>query len=123
MRGQESCRCCGKGSLSSILKGKIKELEDMIGAEVTITSGCRCVSKNMKCGGSSKSQHLIFSDDDESSAVDIIVDDLLLSSVAIAASEIFDGVGYYPDSHVHVDTRGHRARWIGWNGQFYKWSF
>lgn len=72
---------------------------------ISINSGLRCKTHNKNVGGSPNSQHL------KGTAVDI------KSSVGVtklwSVSNQLNpkgGVGRY-NTHVHVDTRGHRSRW------------
>ena len=76
-----------------------------------ITSTWRTPQHNQQVGGAENSQHLIW-------ATDIVPTDPTperIEDLAEAAEfEAFDGIGIYPRiGFLHVDLRGHKARWSG----------
>ena len=86
---------------------------------ITINSGHRTPDKNEKVGGASKSRHIV------GEAIDLKIGDVDQDGFVTAKDknkilEICDlelignqgGVGKYPGTDViHIDIRGHRARW------------
>ncbi len=81
------------------------------GAAITIHSAYRPPAYNAAIGGVSNSAHI------DGLAADISADGVSTSQLYRAADEIIGargGVGYYPRAEfVHIDVRGHHARWTG----------
>lgn len=73
---------------------------------ITVNSGFRCRAHNLKVGGKENSQHLV------GKAADICSPFATVKELNTAAEVIFKdgGLGRYTN-FIHVDTRGHRARW------------
>jgi len=111
-RSEFACPCgCGFGfEVDDVAPQLVALLEDLRaragGLPVHVTSGCRCASRNRQAGGVRNSQHL------RGTAADIVVRDMHPGEVADLAESMLPmgGVGRY-DTSVHVDVRGHRARW------------
>lgn len=76
-----------------------------------IDSGYRCAPHNTAVGGAAHSQHLLGKGADVSTSFGSVAD----MEKAAEKIECFanGGIGVYDDGHLHVDTRGTRARWIG----------
>ncbi len=109
------CRCgCEYGLLpgdvSPKLLAALEELRDILGAPIHINSGCRCPVHNALVKGKRNSQHL------RGTAADIRVDGVPPEHVALSAKLVQafrdGGIGTY-NSFVHLDVRGHKARWKG----------
>ena len=81
---------------------------DLLNAPITINSGRRCVDHNAFVGGALNSEHLI------GTAADIVVEGYSPALVFLALDQhpMSDrlGLSQYP-TFVHVDVRGHKARW------------
>ncbi|MEG1544869.1 MAG: D-Ala-D-Ala carboxypeptidase family metallohydrolase [Tannerellaceae bacterium] len=113
-RKEFCCKCgrkkCDAASLDMRLVSGLQSLRDLIGTPLYITSAVRCRWHNNKIGGAAKSKHLL------GQAADIQSRELLPKELARFAEQIpaFEkgGIGVYK-SWVHVDVRGHRARWNG----------
>lgn len=91
-----------------ILKSHLDWLEkqrDRVGKPFVITSGFRCPRHNKDVGGAVKSQHL------RGTATDIQIRGLTALEASVKLDSA-DGLGVY-QNFVHVDSRGHRARWVG----------
>lgn len=105
------CKHCGKLPPKGIdrrLVLMLEELRLMIGNKpIIITSGYRCPVHNKNVNGANNSQHLY------GKAVDILVKGKSPRELEKYADKLFvnDGVGMGGATIVHVDTRGHRARW------------
>jgi len=104
-----ACRCgCGFDSIRAELVYGLQCLRDALGMPIVITSGCRCAQHNLVVGGAANSQHVL------GYAADIQVHGITSDALARAAEQVPElragGIGIY-DSWVHVDVRGHRARW------------
>jgi len=87
---------------------KLEELRRAIGNRpIIINSGYRCPTHNKKVGGAKNSQHLY------GKAADIRVNGMNPRTLEKYADTVFanGGVGMGGQNFVHVDTRGHRARW------------
>lgn len=80
----------------------------MIKKPIIITSGYRCKKHNKDIGGVIGSQHTL------NKAADIVVPGMSPIDVWRAASKITQffegGMGLYR-TFVHLDVRGHKARW------------
>lgn len=135
-----ACPCCGaKAKPSARLLQAKADLEAVTGCEFRVSGSCRCPKHNRQIGGSPKSQHLI-NRFGEFHAFDLVPldDSFYLSDLAIAAFyevPAIGGVGYYPESHLHIDDRDYVSRKSSWvalkrrrpDGSAYfvylKWSF
>lgn len=93
------------------LAHQLQIIRDFFNAPVRINSGYRTKAYNAKVGGAADSQHLT------ASAADIVVTGFSALQVARAIEGLMrigaveqGGLGVYPD-FVHLDIRGHKARW------------
>lgn len=103
-----ACRHCGEIKIDINLLLKLEELRRAIGNRpIIINSGYRCPTHNKKVGGAKNSQHLY------GKAADIRVNGMNPRTLEKYADTVFanGGVGMGGQDFVHVDTRGHRARW------------
>ena len=108
-----SCRCgCGFDDPYPVLLAKVEQLEAELDCEALVTSGCRCPTRNRIEGGTPNSYHL------NGMAADLR---FARGGQVVAINEITPlvegmvtlnncGLGLY-DTFIHVDARGHRARW------------
>lgn len=113
-----TCPCgCGLNCVSKKLVAALQELRDLIDKPIIINSACRCEKHNAEVGGVPKkadgsggSLHM------KGIAADIHVEGMSSKSLATEAEKIAafknGGIGIY-STFVHVDVRGHRARWLG----------
>ena len=87
---------------------KLDAFRERVGEPVYINSGIRCAAHNAAVGGADDSRHMY------GDAADIRCDGKTPEQLYEIADEIFcdGGVGLY-DWGIHVDDRGHRARWVG----------
>ena len=104
------CECCGVADMNPILITCLQNLRNLVGVPITITSGFRCAAHNKAEGGDSDSQHLY------GRAADIVIKGYSSSDMYVMAEQLREfregGIGLYPKKgHLHVDVRGHRARW------------
>jgi len=105
------CRCgCGLCTPSQRLVDALDALRELIGLPIIISGPLRCESHNAAIGGVSKSRHMPPNCD----GVDIMVRGMTGPALMLYAVQIpafaDGGIGLYPD-RLHVDVRGHRARW------------
>ena len=103
-----ACKHCGEIKIDINLLVKLEELRRAIGNRpIIINSGYRCPTHNKKVGGAKNSQHLY------GKAADIRVNGMNPRTLEKYADTVFanGGVGMGGQNFVHVDTRGHRARW------------
>jgi len=56
--GIQACRCCGRGGVDPRLVSAVLELAELLGTDLTITSGYRCPAHNAKEGGHPRSKHM-----------------------------------------------------------------
>lgn len=103
------CGCgCGLTYVTPRLVEFLQTLREIIDRPIRITSGIRCPKHNRAVGGGRSSWHLV------GRAADITVPGLTTEEllVAVKASRLFTGIGYYPKRQfVHVDTRNRPAYW------------
>ena len=87
----------------------LQALRDAVGP-LAVLSGFRCVEHNRAVGGRADSMHLL------GVAADVSHDRLTRYELARAAERIAvfrdGGIGRYR-GWIHVDARGHKARWDG----------
>ncbi len=108
------CHCAGlcdhEDLISRKLVAGLDRLRDVIGVAMVVTNGVRCVEHNKAVGGAAKSQHLT------GMAADILIPrGFTAQTFADSAARIIPdfadgGIGLY-NTFVHLDVRGHRARW------------
>ena len=104
------CPCCGQGVPSLLLLAGLNEIQQLIGTELRITSGCRCPKHNAAVGGAPHSEHLT------GDAADLKAAGRNPLELYLAADEYppftHGGIGLYPGDFIHVDVRPSRARWF-----------
>ena len=114
------CKCCGQlppqwkdGEVPPILLA-YQKYRDLVGKPVIITphGGYRCPHQNKLSGGAPDSRHL------HADAGDSEVEGMTSEEMAAKAEEVEEfangGIGIYPGrGFVHLDVRGHKARWEG----------
>ena len=112
-RHEFACKCgkCGgyPAEPSERLVRVLDEIREETGLPVYINSGVRCAEHNEAVGGADDSRHLY------GDATDIRCPGKTPRELYVLADFIVGstgGVGIY-DWGIHVDTRGHRARWTG----------
>ena len=107
-RKEFACKCgCGFDTVDHRLIHFLEMIRERFGAPVTVNSGCRCSTYNMKVGGSLNSQHKL------GRAADIVVDGVPPDAVADYAESIgAPGVGRYA-TFTHIDSRNTVSRWRG----------
>ena len=128
MIGQTSCRHCGRGQLSKLVKASVAALEEALGCQLYCNSGCRCEEHNSATKGASPySQHKIRDIGDEKdvgNAVDVWTPERTMSEVYWAAMDcpaFFNGgVGLYFTAKgwfIHLDGRGYKRRFAYYHGK------
>ena len=109
-REEFACKCnnnCGFDTVDAELLKMVQAARDELGP-IKINSACRCEEHNKSVGGSEQSQHI------KGKAADLkplhtTVDKLWQF---LTANFPNSGIGRY-NTFVHVDSRGHKARWNG----------
>lgn len=107
-----ACKCghfnCPHYAVKQELIDALQEMRDLAGYPIYVNSGFRCTSHNKAVGGERNSKHLL------GIAADIRCAELSpkeLKAIAEMVPEFLNGgIGIY-DWGIHVDVRGHRARW------------
>ena len=111
-RNEFKCKCgkCTNNYIDIRLVKGLQALRNLIGKPIIINSATRCKAHNEAVGGVPNSQHV------QGRAADIFVEGMTPESLARKAEQIDafrdGGIGTY-GTFVHVDVRGHRARWRG----------
>ena len=122
-RREFACHCgCGRDNVSPALVAALQQLRDLAEAPVAVVSGCRCPAHNRAVGGAKGSLHLA-TRDQEGCAADVRIGGLGLKEMYRLAQEVpgfyGGGIGLYPgDGFMHVDVRGHEARWAQVKGKY-----
>ena len=111
-----SCRCCGNLVISGRLIMALEHLRELVGLPVKVHDGYRCAGHNEQAGGVTDSEHT------RGTAADIEIPGLSLQQMyeyALEVPEFFSGgIGVYDSNFLHVDVRGHVARWARVRGQY-----
>ncbi len=115
-RSEFGCRCCGEAKVDPGLIAALQKLRDLAGAPITVISGYRCPKHNAAVGGAKRSQHML------GKAADIVIKGLTPFETYRLAEKVEafsnGGMGLYPGhGFVHVDVRGHKARWAKLHGR------
>lgn len=111
-RSEFKCKCgkCNCDDVDPKLVQGLQELRDITGEPIIINSAVRCPEHNKAVGGVSNSQHV------KGKAADIRIKGMSPEKLAEYAEKIDvfknGGIGTY-NTFVHVDVRGHKARWRG----------
>ncbi len=105
-RSEFACKCgCGFDTVDTVLLEALVSIREHFGAQVRVTSGCRCAAHNKAVGGSEKSQHK------KGRASDIQVSGVSPVKVADYAESLGLSVGRYV-TFTHIDSRTYpRALW------------
>lgn len=118
-RQEFACHCgCGEDQVSPALVEALEQLRAAAGnVPVSIISGRRCLRHNAQVGGSKDSQHL------QGRAADLVIHGLPLEALFDLAAGVpmfrNGGIGLYPgQGFIHVDVRGHAARWGQVGGRY-----
>ena len=115
-REELQCRCCGRLEIDSRLLDGLETLRALAGVPVVVHAGYRCQRHNAEVGGVSHSEHTL------GRAADIHLPGLSLQQMYELAAGVAEfaegGIGAYDENFLHVDVRGHRARWARVQGQY-----
>ena len=115
-RKEFACRCCGRLELDSRLVEGLEALRALAGVPVVINAGYRCPRHNQEVGGVPDSEHT------RGLAADIRLPGLSLQRIYDLAAQVPQfaegGIGVYDGDFLHVDVRGHRARWARVRGSY-----
>lgn len=113
VRSEFDCSCgCSAQMVDPELAAKLQIIRDKLGKPIKITSGYRCLTRNLQAGGGTNSRHRY------GMAADWRLKDRSLNPVAlgiIAQAVGFGGVGIYwyaGNAFCHADTRGTKATWL-----------
>jgi uncharacterized protein YcbK (DUF882 family) len=115
-RKEFECRCCGRLQLDSHLIEGLEVLRVLAGVPVVVNAGYRCPRHNQEVGGVPNSEHT------RGLAADIRLPGLSLQQMYELATQVAQfaegGIGVYDGDFLHVDVRGHRARWARVDGHY-----
>ena len=94
----------------------LEHLRSIARAPINVHCGYRCASHNYDAGGVNNSEHTL------GTAADIKIPGLSLQEMYECALEVPEfasgGIGVYDGNFLHVDVRGHVARWARVHGQY-----
>ena len=107
----------GDCKVNPLLVEALEQMRALVGRPIGINSGYRSPAHNIAVGGVGHSQHCV------GDAADIEVPGLDTFRLYVLAEQISEfqngGVGIYPgEKFIHVDVRGHRARWARVKGLY-----
>lgn len=115
-RKEFQCRCCGRLQLDPRLVEALEALRARAGSPIIVHAGYRCPQHNQEVGGAPNSEHI------RGRAADIVLPGYSLQAMYDLASQTQQfaegGIGAYDGNFLHVDVRGHRARWARVRGQY-----
>jgi uncharacterized protein YcbK (DUF882 family) len=115
-RNEFQCHCCGGFLLDPRLLDALEKLQTLAAAPVVILCGYRCPRHNQKVAGAPNSQHLF------GRAADVKIAGLGLQAMYDLARQVPEfcagGIGVYDRGFMHVDVRGHQARWAQLAGRY-----
>ena len=115
-RAELQCRCCGQLKIDSRLLDGLEALRGLAGVPIVVHAGYRCARHNADVGGVPRSEHTL------GLAADIHLPGMSLQRMYELASSIPQfaegGIGVYDGDFLHVDVRGHRARWARVRGRY-----
>jgi uncharacterized protein YcbK (DUF882 family) len=105
-----ACKCgCGRVKVSGELLAGLEDLRQRAGLAIVIHRGYSCADHNLAVGGKADGQH------PEGTAADIGIPPLSLQQMYELALQVPQfkngGIGVYDGKFLHVDARGHKARW------------
>lgn len=91
----------------------VERLRRELEIPIAVPSGYRTKAHNKNIGGSKDSYHM------KGLAVDIVPKGISLRKLFIKATKIkgVGGLGWYEDSHIHIDIRKNRLYWVKLKGK------
>ena len=115
-RKEFECRCCGRLELDAYLVEGLEALRTLAGVPVVINAGNGCPHHNQEGGGVPNSEHT------RGLAADIRLPGFSLQQMYELATQVPQfadgGIGVYDGDFLHLDVRGHRARWARVRGSY-----
>jgi uncharacterized protein YcbK (DUF882 family) len=109
-----ACPCCGEYPIERELLLALETLRSAVSKHferetpLYINSGYRCRSKNERVGGARFSQHMYGRAADVRLPEGLTPEEFLVFGKQVIGDK--GGIGLY-DTFMHVDVRGHKARW------------
>ncbi len=112
-----ACRHCGQCVLDPALVPALEELRAKAGTAVMIHCAYRCPAHNAEVPGAvADSTHL------KGQGADLHIVGKSLAEMFLLAESVpafkNGGIGVYDGNFIHVDVRGHRARWSRVHGKY-----
>lgn len=115
-RKELACRWCGRLQISERLIDALEDLRTKAGVPLVVHAGYRCPAHNLQVGGVPNSQHTL------GQAADLHLPGFALQAMYELAAQVpafaDGGIGAYDSNFLHVDVRGHRARWARVRGKY-----
>lgn len=115
-KSELACRHCGLCLMLAYFLDALEELRGLGPEAIVIHDGYRCHAHNAAVGGVNNSEHMW------GIAADLEIVGLTLQEMYERAERVKrfrnGGIGVYDGNFLHVDTRGHRARWSRFKGEY-----
>lgn len=112
-----TCKCgCGRVKYTGELLTGLEELRQIAGLPVIVDRGYSCADHNAAVGGVAGGQH------PNGTAADVRIPPLKMQTLYELALRVKQfkngGIGVYDGNFLHVDARGHKARWARVAGKY-----
>lgn len=115
-RKELACRCCGRLQIDGRLIDALEDLRNRAGVPIAVHAGYRCPKHNLEVGGVPNSEHTLGWPPTFMSPRSVCR--RCTSLLARCRNLPRGGIGAYDSNFLHVDVRGHRARWARVRGKY-----
>lgn len=112
-----ACRHCGQVRVDPLLIDALEKLRGLAQAPITVLDGYRCAQHNDQVPTAAHgSFHVV------GQAADVRIAGKTLAEMYSLAMQVGEfsqgGIGLYDATFIHVDVRGHAARWARVQGKY-----
>lgn len=120
--GQQSCRCgCGRGAIDPRLVDAVLDLAELLGVDLTLTSGYRCPDHNRASGGNPRSRHMAGGATDIALPEGMDPIDYYRAAIEVPVLAA-GGIGIDPQRRFAHHDFGPRRRWAYLDGREVAWA-